>query len=81
MNMCAFVFTLVSFVLASDQFKLLSGKFHRNSDSSSIALLNREAPLSPHLKMILLSKVDRHHHKLSLPSSFKNTISDSDLKS
>lgn len=44
--------SLVSFVLASDQFKLLSGKSPCHFDSSSIALSIREVLLSPHLKMI-----------------------------
>lgn len=44
--------SLVSFVLASDQFKLLSGKFPSNSDSSLVSLSIREVLFSPHLKMI-----------------------------
>lgn len=44
--------SLVSFVLASDQFKLLSGKFPNNSDSSLVSFSIREVLFLPHLKMI-----------------------------
>lgn len=73
----------MSFALASDQFKLLSGKFPHNSDSSSIA---SERSLYHHTwKWFGLSlsfpKAKLIIMKSPLPPIFKNEICHSDSKS
>lgn len=63
----------MSSVLASDQFKLLSGKFPFKPDSSSEALSFREVSFSPRLKMILpdlVSMITDHHFPRALRMKF-----------